>query len=59
MLFMTSIVAAGMFTAVASVEYSATSDAVVEATTCVCTTVPCPVEGKNYLAIPGGGTGTY
>ena len=59
MFLMTSIVAASMFTAVASVEYSDTSDVGVDATTCVCTTVPCPVEGNNYLAIPGGGTGTY
>jgi hypothetical protein len=27
--------------------------------TCVCTTVPCPVVGANYLNIGGGGTGTY
>lgn len=26
---------------------------------CVCTTVPCPQSGTNYLSIPGGGTGTY
>lgn len=26
---------------------------------CVCTTVPCPQSGNNYLSIPGGGTGTY
>lgn len=26
---------------------------------CVCTTVPCPVEGANYLQEGGGGTGTY
>lgn len=28
-------------------------------TTCVCTTVPCPVEGENYLDEGGGGVGTY
>lgn len=28
-------------------------------TTCVCTTVPCPVEGANYLDEGGGGVGTY
>jgi hypothetical protein len=28
-------------------------------TTCVCTTVPCPVEGKNSLNAGGGGAGTY
>mmetsp|Transcript_14468 Transcript_14468/g.19818 ORF Transcript_14468/g.19818 Transcript_14468/m.19818 type:complete len:188 (-) Transcript_14468:232-795(-) len=27
--------------------------------TCFCTTVPCPVSGKNYLTEGGGGTGTY
>jgi len=26
---------------------------------CVCTTVPCPVSGTNYLTEGGGGTGTY
>lgn len=26
---------------------------------CVCTTVPCPVQGNNYLTEGGGGTGTY
>lgn len=26
---------------------------------CVCTTVPCPVSGANYLTEGGGGTGTY
>ena len=28
-------------------------------TTCVCTTVPCPVEGPNYLTNGGGSVGTY
>lgn len=28
-------------------------------TTCVCTTVPCPVSGANHLDENGGGTGTY
>lgn len=27
--------------------------------TCYCTTVPCPVEGKNLLTIGGGTTGSY
>lgn len=26
---------------------------------CYCTTVPCPIEGKNLLTIGGGTTGTY
>lgn len=26
---------------------------------CVCTSVPCPVSGANYLTEGGGGTGTY
>lgn len=26
---------------------------------CICTTVPCPMYGSNYLSIPGGGTGSY
>jgi len=26
---------------------------------CVCTTVPCPISGANYLTEGGGGTGTY
>jgi len=29
------------------------------ATTCVCTTVPCPVAGNNYLTEGGGAVGTY
>ena len=29
------------------------------ASSCVCTTVPCPVAGSNYLTEGGGGTGTY
>lgn len=29
------------------------------ASTCYCTTVPCPVSGANYLTEGGGGTGTY
>jgi hypothetical protein len=28
-------------------------------TNCYCTTVPCPIEGNNYLTIGGGTTGTY
>eukprot|EP01040_Poterioochromonas_malhamensis_P008133 gene8133-8797_t len=28
-------------------------------TTCVCTTVPCPVAGANSLSVGGGSTGTY
>jgi hypothetical protein len=28
-------------------------------TTCVCTTVPCPVAGPNYLSAGGGGQGIY
>lgn len=31
----------------------------IQTSSCVCTTVPCPVSGTNYLSIPGGGTGTY
>ena len=27
--------------------------------TCYCTTVPCPIEGKNLLTIGGGTSGTY
>ena len=27
--------------------------------TCVCTTVPCPVVGANYLTVGGGAVGTY
>jgi hypothetical protein len=30
-----------------------------ESTSCVCTTVPCPVPGENYLTEGGGGTGDY
>lgn len=30
-----------------------------EGSTCVCTTVPCPVVGKNYLTFGGGGSATY
>lgn len=56
MLFKTSIVAGLVASAVSGAEYGS---AAVSATTCVCTTVPCPVAGNNYLAIPGGGTGTY
>ena len=33
-------------------EYNSTSS-------CYCTTVPCPIEGKNLLTIGGGTTGTY
>ena len=29
------------------------------ASSCFCTTVPCPVAGPNYLTIGGGGTATY
>jgi hypothetical protein len=29
------------------------------ASACICTTVPCPVSGANYLTEGGGGTGTY
>jgi len=29
------------------------------ASACVCTTVPCPVAGNNYLTEGGGSTGTY
>ena len=28
-------------------------------TTCVCTTVPCPVSGSNSLVVGGGSVGTY
>jgi len=31
----------------------------VTASTCVCTTVSCPVEGNNYLTEGGGAKGTY
>ena len=34
-------------------------DAGLEGSTCVCTTVPCPVEGVNYLNAGGGGHGEY
>lgn len=27
--------------------------------TCYCTTVPCPIEGKNYLTVGGGSIGSY
>ena len=27
--------------------------------TCVCTTVPCPIVGTNYLTVGGGAVGTY
>lgn len=30
-----------------------------KSSSCYCTTVPCPVEGKNLLTIGGGTTGTY
>jgi hypothetical protein len=35
------------------------SSAAASNSTCVCTTVPCPVEGTNYLTEGGGSTGTY
>jgi hypothetical protein len=35
------------------------ADARPSSTTCVCTTVPCPVEGKNSLNAGGGGEGVY
>ena len=42
--------------AAAAGSYNATSGS---DTTCVCTTVPCPVSGDNYLTEGGGSTGTY
>ena len=37
----------------------AAADARPSSSTCVCTTVPCPVEGKNTLNAGGGGAGEY
>ena len=34
-------------------------EALASSSSCVCTTVPCPVEGKNYLNAGGGGEGVY
>jgi len=31
----------------------------ISSSTCFCTTVPCPVNGANYLVEGGGGSGTY
>lgn len=35
------------------------NDTLASSTTCVCTTVPCPVNGNNYLTEGGGSTGKY
>ena len=37
----------------------ASTDGNLTSSTCVCTTVPCPVYGKNYLTEGGGGQGEY
>ena len=72
MLLKTSILA-GILSSAVSAEYSTTAiadlvattftaesnDDEVAATSCICTTVPCPVAGINNLSITGGGTGVY
>ena len=72
MLLKTSILA-GILSSAVCEEYSTTAiadlmataftaeynDPEVAATSCICTTVPCPVAGSNNLSIPGGGTGVY
>ena len=45
-----------VFTSVASCYENTTLKS---SSTCVCTTVPCPVPGHNYLTYNGGGNGTY
>jgi hypothetical protein len=44
---------------VAGVLLASSVDARASSSTCVCTTVPCPVEGKNSLNAGGGGPGVY
>ncbi len=56
---MSSAVSASHSTSAIADLMAAAIEPEVETTSCVCTTVPCPVAGINYLSIPGGGTGSY
>jgi hypothetical protein len=49
MLFSFLVVVVVVFVATVSGEYVNTTNSTMAATTCVCTTVPCPVAGANKL----------
>eukprot|EP01032_Pedospumella_encystans_P027829 gene27829-31438_t len=57
MMFLSTIIA-GLL-ASASADYLRQGADLSSDTTCVCTTVPCPVSGTNTLVNAGGETATY